>query len=120
MPNCPICNQPLTEIKGNYGYGFECRAKYFYLEKDYPICHYAYRNFVKEIKEEYRYLLYPFVLYSYPNAQYSKLILLYKEGDMLTKYHHGMLNIITLPCIKPDLSNLDKLFEKFNMYLTFL
>lgn len=115
MPTCPFCNKSLIEIRGDYGYGYECRD-YFYLEKDYPICHYAFRNYIKESKEEHRYLFYPFVLYSYPNSQHSELIILYKEGDMS---HHGMLNICTLPFIKPDFDNLNKLIEKFNTYLTF-
>jgi hypothetical protein len=115
---CPYCQSTLTEIKADYGTGFECRKNYFYLEKDYPICHYTYREYQNdpETRLEHRYLFFPFVIYSYPEIDKSEILLLYKEGDMS---HHGMLEIATTACITPDFSNINHLIDKLNLYLTF-
>ena len=114
---CPYCQSPLTEIKADYGTGFECRQKYFYLEKDYPICHYMYREYTDGLYSiEHRYLFYPFVIYSYPENNSSEIRYLYKDPEMS---HHGMLLLAMTPCITPDFSKIDTLIDKLNTYLLF-
>ncbi len=114
---CPLCQHKLTKIKGDWGTGFECRKGYIYLAKDYPVCHYAYRIYTKVDKEEIRYLLLPFIVYSYPKGNYSKLSTFFKEGEMI---HHGIKEIKKLPFIEANSDNADYLINKFNIYLTFL
>lgn len=115
--NCPICNKPLTKIKGDYGHGFECRKGYFYLQKDYPICHYAYREFNnKNPKIEHRYLFFPFVIYSFPDINESHIHYLHKDDEL---NRHESNHIINTNCIIPDVTKLDELMEKLHTYLIF-
>lgn len=115
---CPICQAELVDIGGETWYGYECRKDYLYLEKDYPVCHYAFRHYRdRKPAKEHRYIIYPFVIYSHPDVNESQLYYLYKEGDMS---HHGQLHIVTSEYITPDFSNLNPLIEKLNTYLTFL
>lgn len=115
---CPICQAELTQIGGETWYGYECRAGYIYLEKDYPVCHYAYRHYFRDRKpeKEHRYIFFPFIIHSYPKENQSDIDVFYKTEGM---NHLGMRQLITTDYITPDISNLDSLLEKLNLYLTF-
>lgn len=115
--NCPICQAELTEIGGETWYGYECRTGYIYLEKDYPVCHYAFRHFTDRVPtKEYRYIFFPFIIHSYPKENKSVVDVFYKTEGM---NHMGMRQIFETDYIIPDLNNIDSFLDKLNLYLTF-
>jgi len=115
---CPICQSKLTKVKKtSYGIGYECRKKYFYLERGYPICHYIYREYKgKDYKIEHRYLFYPFVIYARPELNECQIEYLCKKNE---DSHHGMTHLVNLEYFEPDCSNPAQLIEKLNLYLLF-
>lgn len=114
---CPFCQANLVKLKKpKYGIGYECR-KYFYLEKDYPVCHYTYREYSdRHYVVEHRYLFYPFVIYAKPELNICQIEYLYKKEGAT---HHSMLDLVDLEYFVPDCSKPELLLNKFNTYLIF-
>ena len=111
---CPLCLKDLTQLHQGRIITYQCRHKYIYLGKDNPICHFTFSHHDSWQEEnyttQYRFVLYPFAILTYPKDKKSKV---------LNLHNRDIRELFWLPETYVNSSNYHEVLNKLKVYVLY-